>query len=75
MAHVIWTLKRSLTDAQIGAMYEFAEKLKIGISLYGNTPSPARDSFTWQINGSILRVIQFTRHIDALTRPVVSTSG
>jgi hypothetical protein len=68
MARTIWTLNRSLTDAQITAMYALAEKLKVGICLYGNTPSPTRDSFTWYIRGSILRVARFKREVDALTR-------
>ncbi|MFF3584345.1 hypothetical protein [Streptomyces mirabilis] len=47
-------------------MSALAEKFKVGISLYGNTPSPTRDAFTWMIEGGILRGVRFTRHVKAM---------
>ncbi|MFF1604428.1 hypothetical protein ACFVYV_44735 [Streptomyces mirabilis] len=66
MARIIFPLNRPLTNAQIAAVYGLAEKFGPGISLYGNTPSPTRDSFTWMIEGGILRVVRFTRHLKAM---------
>jgi hypothetical protein len=51
MARVIWTLNRSLTNEQITAMYALADKCRVSIMLWGNTPSPARDAFTWSVKG------------------------
>ncbi|MEU7456649.1 hypothetical protein [Streptosporangium roseum] len=31
-----------------------------------NTPSPTRDSFTWMIEGSILRIWRFVPHMKSL---------
>lgn len=66
MARIIFPLNRPLTDAQIAAVYALAEKFKVGISLYGNTPSPTRDSFTWMIEGGIIRTFRFVRHLKAM---------
>ncbi|MFD7757874.1 hypothetical protein [Streptomyces sp. NPDC059757] len=66
MARRIFTLNRSLTDEQITAMYALAEKLKVDICLWGNTPSPARDSFTWSVVGNVFRRARFMRHLKAM---------
>ncbi|MGW1761078.1 hypothetical protein [Streptomyces mirabilis] len=66
MSRVTFPLNRPLTNAQIAAVSALAEKFKVGFSLYGNTPSPRRDSFTWMIEGGILRGVRFTRHLKAM---------
>ncbi|MFD8216844.1 hypothetical protein ACFV2U_24620 [Streptomyces sp. NPDC059697] len=66
MARIIFPLSRPLRNAQIAAVYALAEKFRVGTSLYGNTPSPTHDSFTWMIEGGILRVVRFTRHLKAM---------
>ncbi|MFH8767568.1 hypothetical protein [Streptomyces althioticus] len=56
MARLIYTVNKALTDAQITALYDLSEKSKVVIGLWQNTPSPARDSFTWYISGGLFRV-------------------
>ena len=66
MARIIHELQATLTTAQIESVYEIAEELNVGISLYGNTPSPARDSFTWQISGGYFRVRRMVERLEAM---------
>ncbi|MGA4801638.1 hypothetical protein [Streptomyces lavendulocolor] len=66
MARIVFPLHRALTNERTTAVYELAEKFKLGICLYGNTPSLNRDSFTWLIEGGILRVRQFKRALKAM---------
>lgn len=55
-----------LTDAQIKLIYATAEKLKVGVSLYGNTPAPDRSSFAWLAQGGFFRVRQFRKSLGSL---------
>ncbi|MFB8025968.1 MULTISPECIES: hypothetical protein [unclassified Streptomyces] len=66
MARRIFTLNQSLTDEQITAMYDLSEELHVVIGLWGNTPSPARDSFTWSISGGPLQRARFMRRLKTL---------
>ncbi|MFE1206187.1 hypothetical protein ACFW5V_31360 [Streptomyces sp. NPDC058762] len=59
-------MNKALTTAQITALYELSEKNKVVIGPWQNTPSPARDSFTWYVSGSLLRALQFRRILKAL---------
>lgn len=68
MAQVIWNIEKSLTDAQITAMYAIAEKVKVSIMLWQNTPSPARDAFRWSVRGNIFRIWKYKRELEALLR-------
>lgn len=55
-----------LTDAQIRLIYATAEKFKVGVSLFGNTPAPDRSSFTWLTSGGVFRVRQFKKFLRSL---------
>lgn len=50
-----------LTDGQIAALYDLAEKAKVGIVLWQDTPSPSKAASTWAIEGGALRVWKFVR--------------
>lgn len=55
-----------LTNEQIAAVCALAEKFKVGISLYGDTPSPRRDSFACMVEGSVLRIVRFMPPLKAI---------
>ena len=55
-----------LTAEQVTALYALAEKFKVGINLWQNSPSPMRDSSTWAVSGGFLRVVRFLRHLRAM---------
>jgi len=66
MARIIFHMNRTIQDAQFAEIYEAADGLNVGISLYGNTPSPTRDSFVWLIKGSTLGVHRMKRYLRAM---------
>ena len=55
-----------LTNEQIATVYALAKKFKVGISLYQNTPTPTRDSFTWLVKGNVFRIVRFMRHLRSM---------
>jgi hypothetical protein len=55
-----------LTDAQIKGIYAVAEKLKVGVGLWQDTPGPSRSSFRWAVEGSILRVGKMVKYLRSL---------
>ncbi|MFC8640070.1 hypothetical protein ACFUC2_04840 [[Kitasatospora] papulosa] len=66
MASLIFVLHKSLTNAQITALYDMAEEAGVGLGLYGDTPSPARDSFRWQITGGPIQIRRFKRRMEGM---------
>ncbi|AWI32731.1 hypothetical protein [Streptomyces tirandamycinicus] len=66
MARIVFALNKSLTDEQITAVYDLAEEFEVGVHLWGNTPSLARDSFTWAVEGSFLQIRRFKRALEAM---------
>lgn len=70
MARIAFPLSKTAHECadrhEIADVSALAEKFKVGNSLNGNTPSPTRDSFTWMIAGGSLRVVRFTRHLQAM---------
>ena len=56
-----------LSDAQIKAIYALAEKMKVGVNLYGNTPAPDRSSFTWLVKGGFFTVRKFVKYLRTLS--------
>lgn len=63
MARIIFHMNRPIQDAQFAEIYEAAARFKVGINLYGNTPSPTRDSFVWLIKGGALGVYRLKRYL------------
>ncbi len=55
-----------LTDAQIALIYATAERLKIGVVLWQNTPAPDRSSFKWAVEGGVFAVWKFLKFLAAL---------
>ncbi|MEU7553151.1 hypothetical protein AB0B01_12515 [Streptomyces sp. NPDC044571] len=65
MARTIYTTG-GLTDEQIDGLYALAEEFGVGICLWGNTPGPNRESFTWAVTGGFLQVRRFMPNLKAL---------
>lgn len=65
MARTIYTTG-GLTDEQIAGLYVLAEEFGVGIRLWGNTPGPNRESFTWAVEGGFFQVRRFMPNLKAL---------
>lgn len=66
MAEIIFTLRKSLRNDQFDTLYEMAEEAGVGLCLYGDTPSAARDAFQWQITGGPIQIRRFKRRMEEL---------
>jgi hypothetical protein len=55
-----------LTDAQIKAIYATAEKLKVGVGLWQDTPGPNRSSFKWAVEGGMLASRKMLKYLRSL---------
>jgi len=55
-----------LTNEQITGLYALAEEFGVGICLWGNTPGPNRQSFTWAVEGDFFQVRRFMPNLKAL---------
>lgn len=59
----IFKIGRALTNTEIDSVYALADKHKVGICLWQNTPSPSRAASTWGARGKMRRVIGFLWHL------------
>jgi hypothetical protein len=55
-----------LTDEQVAVLYALAEKCKVSIQLWQDSPSPVRESSTWAASGGLPRVIRFFRRLRSM---------
>jgi len=57
--NVLFRVGRALTNTEIGSLYALAEKHKVSICLWKNTPSPAKAASTWAASGKARHIIPF----------------
>jgi len=60
LVNVMLRQRGPLTNEQIAAVYELAERLRVGIFLPGNN-TPRQDVFTWSVSGGLIRILRFAR--------------
>ncbi|MGY1829045.1 hypothetical protein ACI8AA_01305 [Geodermatophilus sp. SYSU D01180] len=60
LVNVMLQQRGPLTNEQIAAVYELAERLRVGIFLPGNN-TPRQAVFIWSVSGGLIRILRFAR--------------